>query len=88
MTSQHEPCLHGKGGSWPGQYCCKCKFGLEKGPSLHEDSFYCMVCEESHPGSRILDGCPNWNPDNLSEEEREKVLALLEAATKRAAELQ
>lgn len=66
--AQHLCCQHGNPDEWSGdtalRYCCKCQFGLRKGPALpHEDSFYCANCEAFHPGSRMLDGCPNWWQD-------------------------
>lgn len=63
--AQHLCCQHGNASALPGEaarrYCCKCEFGLRKGPALpHEDSFYCADCAIFHPGSRMLDGCPTW----------------------------
>lgn len=64
-NAHHLCCQHGNARLIPDvrpqRYCCKCEFGLRKGPSLsHEDSFYCADCAISHPGSRMLDGCPTW----------------------------
>lgn len=43
------------------RYCCKCEYGLRHGPALeHDSSFYCAPCDTEHPGSRHLDGCPQW----------------------------
>lgn len=64
-SSHHLCCLHGNAGlvheGQPRRYCCKCEYGLRKGPALHHDtSFYCDYCQTEHPGSRTLDGCPMW----------------------------
>lgn len=57
--TKHECCNHGNG--IDDRYCCKCKFGVRKGPSLpHGNGFYCDFCKVTHGGSRMLDGCPNW----------------------------
>ena len=62
---EHVCCLHGnaavKAGAPTVRSCCKCEFGIRKGPALpHDDGFYCEDCDDLHPGSRMLDGCPNW----------------------------
>lgn len=63
--AHHLCCLHGNAGlipdGEPRRYCCKCEYGLRKGPALeHDTSFYCYHCQTEHPGSRALDGCPEW----------------------------
>jgi len=66
---RHLCCLHGNAVVHPGDFrkrtCCKCEFGVRKGPALpHDEAFTCEQCEAEHPGSRLLDGCPTWwGPD-------------------------
>ena len=64
MTKKHECCFHGNDDEL-GKFCCKCELGVKRGPSFHDERFFCHVCSEIHPGSRLLDGCPNWL-DNMS----------------------
>lgn len=63
--AHHLCCRHGNASMIPDEeprrYCCKCEYGLQKGPALeHAPSFYCETCQAEHPGSRMLDGCPKW----------------------------
>ncbi len=63
--AQHVCCLHGNAVVHPGEFrtrmCCKCEFGVRKGPGMpHDANFLCPECDAEHPGSRLLDGCPTW----------------------------
>ncbi len=64
--AHHLCCLHGNAAVHPGEFrmrmCCKCEFGVRKGPSMpHDETFICQQCDDAeHPGSRLLDGCPTW----------------------------
>ena len=62
---RHLCCLHGNAILHPGELrtrmCCKCEYGVRKGPALpHDAAFFCTQCDAEHPGSRLLDGCPTW----------------------------
>lgn len=63
--AQHLCCLHGNAVVHAGEFrtrmCCKCEFGVRKGPAMpHDATFLCPQCDAEHPGSRLLDGCPQW----------------------------
>lgn len=64
-NAHHLCCQHGNAGlihgEEPRRYCCKCAYGLREGPTYeHAAAFHCEFCQSEHPGSRTLDGCPQW----------------------------
>ncbi|ATG86495.1 hypothetical protein J4T96_gp084 [Mycobacterium phage Finemlucis] len=57
---KHECCWHHPVGLVE-PYCCRCEFGVRKANAMaHTKSWHCDKCKTDHPGSHMLDGCPNW----------------------------